>query len=134
MPAPAREPEPNPMTVEYGREISLPGDTPAAGPPPRVERLQVEPPPTFSPPPPARVVAPEPRLPMGAPAAPAPRPAPAHHAAPAPVAHVMPQAPAPPSPEVVTLSGDTMVVPIPLPRNGPREIVLKIVLRLDDAA
>ena len=29
---------------------------------------------------------------------------------------------------------ESYVVPIALPRNGPREIVLKIVLRLDDAA
>jgi hypothetical protein len=46
-------------------------------------------------------------------------------------------APAPPTPAAAdgaTFTGETMVVPIPLPRNGPREIVLKIVLKLDDAA
>jgi len=133
-PAPVLEPEPNPMTVDYGREINLPGEMPAMAAP-RVERLQVDPPPAFTPPPPpARVVAPEPRLPMGAPAAPAPRPAAPASAAPAPKPHAMPQAPAAPAPEEVTFSGDTMVVPIPLHRNGPREIVLKIVLKLDDAA
>ncbi len=138
-PAPAREPDSNPMTVDYGREISLPGDGPAMAPPPpappRVERLQVDPPATFTPPPaPARAPAhaapappapPEHRMPMGAPAAPAPRP-------PAPGVH--PVAPQPVVVEGATLTGDTMVVPIPLPRGGPREIVLKIVLKLEDAA
>jgi hypothetical protein len=130
-PAPAREPEANPMTVEYGREISLPGEM---APAPRAERLQVEPPPTFTPPPPPRVAAPEPRMRMGPPATPAPRAATPIQPAPTPVPHAAPRAPAELVPETVTLSGDTMVVPIPIPRNGSREIVLKIILKLDDAA
>jgi len=123
----APEPDPNLMTVDYGREISLPGDQPLPAAPQRVERLQVEPPPVFTPPPPAptRAAPPEPRMPMAAPAAPAPRavaPAPPMpHAAPRPVA-------------AEAVSGNEMVVPIRLPVNGPREIVLKIVLKLDDAA
>jgi hypothetical protein len=130
-------PAPAPMSVDYGREITLPGDgpamasTPAA--PPRVERLQVEPPPTFTPPPaPARAPAPAPaplehRMPMGPAAAPAPRP-------PAPEMRPAPAPPTPAAADGATFTGETMVVPIPLPRNGPREIVLKIVLKLDDAA
>ncbi len=133
--APAREHEPNQTTVDYGREINL--DGPAATPPPApaaVERLAVEPPPTFTPPPPpapARVApaapapAPAPRMPMGAPPAPVARAA---------VVHPQPAAPATPVSVEATMTGDTMVVPIPLPRNGPGEIVLKIVLKLEDAA
>jgi signal recognition particle receptor subunit beta len=123
----APEPEPNPMTVDYGREISLPGDMPLPAAPQRVERLQVEPPPVFTPPPPmpTRAAAPEPRMPMGPPAAPAPRAA----APPPPTTHAAPRVVA-----AETNSANEMVVPIQLPRNGPREIVLKIVLKLDDAA
>jgi len=131
----AIEPPGHSLAVEYGREISLPGDGPAHAPAPppaaaplplRTERLQVEPPPTFTPPqapmpqPPIARPAPPPPAPVHAP--PAARPAPIAFAAPTP-----PPAPAAPATE-------SYVVPIALPRNGPREIVLKIVLRLDDAA
>jgi hypothetical protein len=126
-PAPPREPEPAPLAIDYGREISLDDPPPAPAPAPRVERMQVDPPPTFTPPP-RPTAAPAPPPPP-APRAAAPRPAPLPQA-PAPV----PQA-APVVREVHADVGEAMVVPIPLPRSGgPREIVLKIVLKLEDAA
>ena len=119
---PPREPEPAPLAIDYGREINF--DDPPPAPAPRVERVQVEPPPTFTPPP----------RPAAAPPPPAPRAA-ALRPAPLPQAPVpLPQS-APVVREVQVEDGNAMVVPIPLPRGGgPREIVLKIVLKLDEAA
>jgi signal recognition particle receptor subunit beta len=131
-----RDTMPNPMTVNYGREINLDDPSPVA-PPSRPSRMDVPAgpiePPSYAPPalqqrqPQPAQPAPAARMPMSA-----PRPAPA----PAPVERELPM-PAPmPSPAASgrpVVHPQETVVPIVLPRNIGREgIVVKIVLRVED--
>jgi len=125
-----RDTMPNPMTVNYGREINLDDPSPVA-PPSRPSRMDVPAgpiePPSYAPPAlqrqPAAAPAPAPRMPMGAPRS-APAPAPVERELPMP-------GPAPSAGRPVVHPQET-VVPIVLPRNMGREIVVKIVLRVED--
>jgi len=122
----AAMPEPSPLAVDYGREISLPGEDGGVAVPAPV---QLEPP--FSPPEPsARGAAPPQRPRRGASPAPAMPPAPAPAGArPAPSAPL----PAIEVEAVATPSPDGLVVPVTL-KPGARQVILKIVIKLDDAA
>jgi signal recognition particle receptor subunit beta len=126
----ARDSMPNPMTVDYGREISLPDDPPVA-PPSRPSRMDVPAgpiePPSFAPPALQRqpaAPAPAARMPMGAPRS-VPAPAPVERELPMP-------GPSPAATGRPIVHPQETVVPIVLPRNMGREIVVKIVLRVED--
>ena len=122
----ATTPEPSPLAVDYGREISLPGEDGGVAVP---TSIQVEP--KYSPPEPsASGTAPPQRPRRGA------SPAPPMPPAPAPaVARPAPSAPLPAFEveAVATPSPDGLVVPVTIKR-GARQVILKIVLQLDDAA
>src|SRR5262249_33166537 len=114
-PRPAGGPEPAPLPLVYGREITLPGDKPeATTDEPKTDRIEVEPGPSFTPP----------VTPPAAPAKTPPRPTPMPHA-PTPVAG---------KETVVEATADGVVVPLRLVAGDSSEIVLKIILKLDKAA
>jgi hypothetical protein len=150
--------EPQVANLDYGREIALPASAlaAAAAPPapaspsvvmPRPEPIAAASPVHRAAPAPVQHAAPAPVQH----AAPAPvrhaAPAPVHHAAPAPAAPVHREAPPMPAPMAMpqaapavdpnghptaAASEGAMVVPVRIPRNGSREIVLRIVLSVDE--
>jgi signal recognition particle receptor subunit beta len=110
----------DPNGVDYGREIELPGDVAAA---PRVTAAMsaMATSATTRPSEASRPSAPAPQA-----SAPAPSPAPAAAPAATAVRH-----PEPAAPGTAGAAGEALVVPVTIPRGTTREIVLRIVLRVE---